>query len=427
MTVSSQINKISYVGNGTTKEFAIPFYFFDESHIEVYFLSKGMEKSLEPVKDYSLTGAKRKEGGSLIMAQAPEYDEMLTILRVVPMTQEVDYRENEIFPSETHEMALDKLTMEVQQLSEKLTRTLTLSVTSNGNPDEIIPEIFRAEKNAVNCSVAASASAATALLEAERSESAALQAQDEAGQAARYAADIAHQALQPGLIVKGFFAENWTPPGWHACDGTEFSRDLFPDIYDNYLVCSPAKIPICSYAEYTAALSSEGQCACFAVDPENEKFRVPKINSSLGEQRCFVVLSNGAVNRSMADWSGYMSALDGKADRDAQNFSALGKTNILRYLAANYGAGISYASYINNSSGFYVPEYGWLWCRANNTGGGQTNVTIGQAIFILNSQANAAGSGSGSIFFVEKGTLVKVIGSNNAIDQLCFYPCKGVG
>lgn len=426
MTVSSQVNKISYVGNGIAKEFAVPFYFFEESHIEVYFLSEGIEKRLTFGKDYSLSGARRKEGGALTMTVAPEYDEMLTILRVVPMTQDVDYRENEIFPSETHEMALDKLTMEVQQLSEKLTRTLTLSVTSTGNPDEVVPEIFRAEKNVINCAAAASASAATALLEAERSEEAALQAQDEAERAEKYAAGIANQALQPGQIVRGYFSEAWNPFGWHVCDGTEFSRELFPDIYDNYLACSPPKIPVCSYAEYTAALSSVGECASFALDTENEKFRLPKVSSPSGAQKCFVVLSNGSVNRSMADWSGYMSSLDGKADRNADNFSELGKRNILRFIAADFGAGIDYSCYVNNSAGFCVPEYGWLWCRANNTGGGQTNVTLGQTTLVINSQSSAVGSGSGSMFFVEKGMLVKVIGSNNALDQICFYPCKGV-
>ena len=78
------------------------------------------------------------------------------------MTQEVDYRENEIFPAETQEHALDKLTMMVQQNAEKLTRSLTLGVTSSENPDEIIPRIFEAETESANAAESASQSATLA-------------------------------------------------------------------------------------------------------------------------------------------------------------------------------------------------------------------------------------------------------------------------
>ena len=35
MTVSSQTNKIIYIGNGVAKEFAIPFSFLEQEHIKV--------------------------------------------------------------------------------------------------------------------------------------------------------------------------------------------------------------------------------------------------------------------------------------------------------------------------------------------------------------------------------------------------------
>ena len=62
-------------------------------------------------------------------------NERLTILRAVPATQEADYVQNDAFPAESHERALDKLTMIAQQQAEQLSRTLRLGVSVNTNPE----------------------------------------------------------------------------------------------------------------------------------------------------------------------------------------------------------------------------------------------------------------------------------------------------
>ncbi len=156
MTVSTSINKVSYKGNGIVKEFAIPFYFLDASDIEIWLVSETIaERKLELGSEYAVFGSGNLNGGSVTLTFIPANGERLTILRNVAMTQEVDYRENEIFPAETQERALDKLTMITQQNAEKLTRTLTLGVTSEENPDEIIPRIFEAETESQNSFLAA--------------------------------------------------------------------------------------------------------------------------------------------------------------------------------------------------------------------------------------------------------------------------------
>ena len=163
MTVSSTTNKTGYEGNGIVSEFAIPFYFLKETDIEVWFVSKTVaEKRLDYGTDYTVSGAGNQNGGSVTLAEAPAVGDKITVARVVPMTQEVDYRENEIFPAETQERALDKLTMMVQQNAEKLTRSLTLGITSSENPDEILPRIFEAEIETANSASAAAQSEANA-------------------------------------------------------------------------------------------------------------------------------------------------------------------------------------------------------------------------------------------------------------------------
>lgn len=163
MTVSSATNKVVYEGNGIVSEFAVPFYFLENSDIEVWSVSDtSAERKLEYGTEYSVSGAGDLNGGSVILASVPQSGERLTVIRNVPMTQETDYRENEIFPAETQERALDKLTMMVQQNAERLTRTLTLGVTSEEDPDAIIPRIFEAETESANSARQAEAAALAA-------------------------------------------------------------------------------------------------------------------------------------------------------------------------------------------------------------------------------------------------------------------------
>ena len=55
-------------------------------------------------------------GGNLVFATAPANDAQIVIMREVPLTQETNYRENEVLPAETLERNFDKLMMLVQQL-----------------------------------------------------------------------------------------------------------------------------------------------------------------------------------------------------------------------------------------------------------------------------------------------------------------------
>jgi hypothetical protein len=131
MTVSSEQSSVSYVGNGATTTFAIPYYFLDKTHIVVSLTSSNgvaIPKVLDV--DYTVTGAGNQAGGSLTFNVAPPNLSSLVILRVVPVTQLTDYQPNDDFPAESHERALDKLTMITQQLSEEESRALRHPVDS---------------------------------------------------------------------------------------------------------------------------------------------------------------------------------------------------------------------------------------------------------------------------------------------------------
>ncbi len=129
MTVQTAQSQQNYDGNGVTTSFGVPFRFLANSHIFV---------SLQPVdrtlpvipwiegSDYTLTGARNQNGGTITATVAPGAGTILIIQRIVPLTQLIDYRANDPFPEESAENGLDQLTMAVQQVSNDVANSFRL-------------------------------------------------------------------------------------------------------------------------------------------------------------------------------------------------------------------------------------------------------------------------------------------------------------
>lgn len=136
MTVSSTISRSGpYAGAGTTGPFAVGFRFLEDAHLRVVKTnSQGVDADLILGIDFFASGAGEANGFVILVAPLAT-NERLTILRAVPATQEADYVQNDAFPAESHERALDKLTMIAQQQAEQLGRTLRLGVSVNASPE----------------------------------------------------------------------------------------------------------------------------------------------------------------------------------------------------------------------------------------------------------------------------------------------------
>lgn len=132
MTVSSQTNKIIYIGNGVAKEFAIPFSFLEKEHLKVRQKKNDIQTERT---DWTV------KNGNLVFAIAPASGAEIAIVREVPLTQETDYRDNEILHAETLERCFDKLTMQVQQLAEKSNRAVKVSMFSDTDPSALANEV----------------------------------------------------------------------------------------------------------------------------------------------------------------------------------------------------------------------------------------------------------------------------------------------
>lgn len=131
MTVNTTSNKVTFAGNGSTVSFNFPFRIFAASDLRVIVRSAaGVESVKTLTTDYTVGAGPWPTGGLLTMTVAPAVSETLLIKRQVAATQLVDYITADSFPAETHEAALDKLTMICQQIEENIGRTLTLQETT---------------------------------------------------------------------------------------------------------------------------------------------------------------------------------------------------------------------------------------------------------------------------------------------------------
>lgn len=132
MTVPSTTLKVQANGNGSTTAFSFPYLFLDNSHLQVYLTDTSTNvDTLQVINtNYTVAGAGVASGGTVTFGTAPAVGKRVTIRRQVPLTQDVDYTESGPFPAETHEQALDKLTMAAQQISELSSRAVVLKATS---------------------------------------------------------------------------------------------------------------------------------------------------------------------------------------------------------------------------------------------------------------------------------------------------------
>lgn len=132
MTVSSDLNRKDYSGDGVTTAFSFPYYFLADSDLVVTTLvvATGVETILVLNTGYTVAGAGSPSGGTVTLAAPLATGTNLTILRDPAVVQQADFVANDPLPTETLEKGFDLLTMIVQTLVEKFKRTLLLPVTS---------------------------------------------------------------------------------------------------------------------------------------------------------------------------------------------------------------------------------------------------------------------------------------------------------
>lgn len=109
MTVQNVPNFVDYIGNGVQTSFVFVFRADDVSWVTVDFTTDIIGVTLNADQDTT-------PGGTVDYSVAPPNLQDIRIQRSTPQVQGLDYTRYDPFDSESHEDALDKLTMEVQDL-----------------------------------------------------------------------------------------------------------------------------------------------------------------------------------------------------------------------------------------------------------------------------------------------------------------------
>lgn len=323
MTLYSDQRKIIYQGNGATTTFDVPFYFINNADIQVSVSNGQTVTDLVLNTDYTLSGAENENGGTVTTTVPVASGSEIAILRQVSYKQEMDIPENDRFPSKNMERALDRLTMQTQQLAEQVDRSVTVGIFSDADPSSLVNEIealydvkdevITAAENissivitandinaikdapnqansARNSAIAAQNSAVTAqLMAAQAGESvsaaaASASAADASATAsagsAQTAQDYAWQVVRRN-IGDIFYTSRMDTElnGAVEANGAQYNVADFTGEQAVPALLAAGKLPYVSITDFDACVTANGSCRAFGWDGSDATvFKVPKLN-----------------------------------------------------------------------------------------------------------------------------------------------------
>jgi hypothetical protein len=148
MTVSSATNRKTFTGDNVTTSFATsPMVFFTTAELLVYVTDNttGVPTLLTLNTHYSASGGDGAVGTVSTAGGSSPHGALLSgttlvILRVIPITQPVDFVNGDNSDAEVAERALDRLTMVEQQHEETLGRAITLPAGDTSGSDTELPD-----------------------------------------------------------------------------------------------------------------------------------------------------------------------------------------------------------------------------------------------------------------------------------------------
>lgn len=141
MSFTNQTKKNTYSGDGVTAAFAFSFPILTSTDLLVQIKdTNGTVTSKTITTHYTVSGTGNRTGftdytsGTVTFTAGniPAATDTVIIKRSVPSTQETDYTEKGSFPADTHERALDKLTMLHIQQSEDIDRSIKTDSAVSG-------------------------------------------------------------------------------------------------------------------------------------------------------------------------------------------------------------------------------------------------------------------------------------------------------
>ena len=206
MTISSSTRKAGpYTGNGVTTSFSFSFKVFAASELLVVRTAlDGTESNLVLGTDYTVSlnaNQNSNPGGSVTALTAPATGIKITITSAIANTQQLDLtNQGGFYPSVIND-ALDRATIQIQQLQLGVDRAVKTSISSTTTPDQLLDSINASVASASSSASSASSSATSASSSASAAASSATSAASSATSASSSATAAAASAATAGSAV----------------------------------------------------------------------------------------------------------------------------------------------------------------------------------------------------------------------------------
>ena len=152
MTVGTALKRSIQVGTGSTATFAFngPVDSVDEISVYSFVIATSVTALLTRggggTYDYNVSLNAATKFATITLNNNLPDTHKLVIVRNVPLTQATDYVEGDAFAAETHESALDKLTLISTMIQEQVDRSLKIPVSDNSSSVELPAAASRAGK-----------------------------------------------------------------------------------------------------------------------------------------------------------------------------------------------------------------------------------------------------------------------------------------
>ena len=287
MTVSSIVPVNNYTGNGSSTTFDFDFLIENESELVVIYKNKnaGNETVLTLGIDYSINETGNKNGSYITFPlQSSSYgvlstEEMITLSLSLPVKQESEFENSSNLNLSVLEWTFDYIVRILQILTRKVERCVKVQEGDSITSDELVNNLYAAKSEA-------QVAAQTAVLEAQKAANSALESKN-ASLVLNTKANVdmdnittagmnkikdildVTSGLSVGTVYPVVCGKEYVPDGCLPCDGAEYAKAQFSDLWNNYLTAvdseSDTLLNTCTYTEYASDITTYGQCGKFAV------------------------------------------------------------------------------------------------------------------------------------------------------------------
>lgn len=290
MTISAQVTKRIYAGNGENTKWDVDFPLLSADHLQVFLTSpQGVQTRLTEhfrldLNTHTLIYPTEESG---LMPLPAGWT--ITLLRHTPPTQEVNLLRQGELDAEVLEQAYDKLTLLVQELGEETARSIKYPASveiSSPHAEDLLTRVLTAadisaRKQQAEESLSATQQNLSAAL-TKQGENITASAQTAAELAASYAAQAKAYALR--TLGKSLGEVYWSQsktaadnPGALPLWTGEYIANagtLYPDFYA-WVKSHPE---LCkTKAQYDEVLSAYGECPYYVADEVAGSLRLPKL------------------------------------------------------------------------------------------------------------------------------------------------------